>query len=212
MSTPNLPFSAKLRSATAGQVALFVLGLLASVGGYFFWQVVGAFVDFFVCGSGAGHTDEGLLIAAGFLLLHLGILSWLFWRKGLYTTWGAWALSVGVAIGLFAYYTFLPWHGTPPDSAYQRYIFVKNGQHYELTLESPGHSFDVSDVTNRENGSTTSLLMGDYQVRHDTTFLREWAGPRQCFIYHHTLVGFGKNTQAIPLLRGNDSNPLSLRQ
>jgi hypothetical protein len=75
MTTPNLTLFTRLRSSTVGQATLFALGLLVAVSGYLLWQAVGAIVDFFVFGSGAGHTDEGLLVAAGFLCLHIGVLS-----------------------------------------------------------------------------------------------------------------------------------------
>lgn len=168
------------------------------------------FYLFFTVGSGEGHHNEQLLISSGFFVLHAGVLSWLAWRGLLYHTWWAWALNIGVAVGLFAGYEFFPWYRTPRDSTYQRYNFVRGSQRYVITLETPRHSFDVSDVTNQENGSTTSLLMGDYQVRHDTIFLREWAGPRQCFIYNRTLVSFDKSPQAIPLTREKDIAPWTL--
>lgn len=78
---------------------------------------------------------------------------------------------------------------------------MQSGHRYEITLEDPGHVFDLSDVTNHKNGSTTSLLMGDYQERHDTLFFREWAGPRKDFLCQCTLMGFGNNTLPIPLTR-----------
>lgn len=53
--------------------------------------------------------------------------------------------------------------------------------------------------------------MGDYQVRHDTIFLREWQGRRQCFIHHNMLVGFEDSTVPIALIHECDSTPLSLR-
>ena len=212
MTTRSLTVLTRLRSTKAGPAGLFVLGLLFTYGGYFFWQFVAAFVTFFTLGSGEGHTDEGLLVSAGFLLLHLGVVSWLFWRRVLFTTWWAWALNVAVPIGLFAYYVALPWYRSQLDSTYQQYRFVKGSQQYRITLEKPGNQFDVSDVTNQKGGSTTSLLMGDYQVRHDTIFLQQWHGPRQCFIYRRALVGFENSAVPIMLTRERDIHPLSLRQ
>ena len=210
MTSPNLPLLPWLRSSKVKRVVFLALGLLLTVGGYFLWQVVGGFVYFFTVGSGAGHHNEQLFISSGFFVLHAGVLSWLAWRGVLYHTWWAWALNIGVAVGLFAGCEFFPWYRTPRDSTYQRYNFVRGSQRYAITLETPRHSFDVLDVTNQENGSTTSLLMGDYQVRHDTIFLREWVGPRQYFIYHRTLVGFDKSPQAIPLTREKDITPWTL--
>jgi len=148
-----------LRASTAGHVVLWALGLLLTVSGYFLWQVVGAFIHFFAFGSGEGHQDQGLLVSAGCLALHVGVLSWLAWRRVLYTTRWAWALNVGVAVSLFAFFVFSPWYAAPRDSTYRRYSFVQGGQRYEITLEHPGHVFDLSDVTNRKNGSTTSALV-----------------------------------------------------
>ena len=199
-----------LRSAKTRQVVLFILGLVLTVGGYWLLQVIAAFVYFFAFGSGEGHRNEGLLVEAGFLALHVGLLSWLFWQRVLYPTWWAWALNVTVAISLFTSYVFLPWYGAPPDSTYQRYTFVQEDHYYEITLENPGHVFDLSDVTNQKNGFTTSLLMGNYQVRHDTIFFREWAGPRQGFLYHRTLVGFENSTRPISLTRERDVTPWTL--
>ncbi|GAB3290661.1 hypothetical protein GCM10027511_03230 [Hymenobacter humi] len=97
-----------LHFTKAGQVVRFALGLLLTCGGYFFWQIVAAFVCFFAFGSGAGHDDESLLVCSGFLALHVGVVSWLFLRRKLYTVWWAWALNVAIPIGLFAYYVLLP--------------------------------------------------------------------------------------------------------
>ena len=200
-----------LRASTAEHVVLWALGLLLTVSGYFLWQVVGAFIHFFAFGSGEGHQDQGLLVSAGCLALHVGVLSWLAWRRVLYTTRWAWALNVGVAVSLFAFFVFSPWYAAPRDSTYRRYSFVQGGQRYEITLEHPGHVFDLSDVPNRKNGSTTSLLMGNYRERHDTLFFHEWAGARHGFLYQRTLVGFENSTRPIPLTRENDIKPWSLR-
>ena len=205
-----------LRFTKAGQVVLFAFGLLFTYWGYFFWQVVAAFVAFFTLGSGAGHVDAGLLVEAGFFGLHLGVVSWLFWQRVLYPTWWAWAVAVAVPIGLFAHYVLLPWYGTPLDPAYQRYSFVRGSQHYQISLAKPGIQFDVS-ITEQKSSSnsgatSTSLLTGDYHVRHDTIFLREWQGPRQCFIYHRTLVGFENSAVPIALRQEPGITPLSLRQ
>lgn len=202
-----------LRFTTAGRAVLFALGLFFAYGGYFFWQVVAAFVAFFTLGSGAGHADAALLVEAGGLFLHLVVVSWLGWRRVLYPAWWAGAVNLAVPLGLFAHYVLLPWVGTPPDSTYQRYCFVSGGQRYRITLEKPGTYFDVS-VTDLESGSThtsTSLLMGDYRIRHDTLVLQAWRGPRRCFIYHRTLVGFENSPVPIALTRESDITPFSLR-
>jgi hypothetical protein len=205
-----------LRFTKAGQVVLFAFGLLFTYGGYFLWQVAAAFVSFFTLGSGAGHADACLLVEASFLLVHLAVVSWLFWRRVLYPTWWAWALNLAVPIGLFAHFVLLPWYGTPLDSAYQRYRFVRGSQRYQITLEKPGNGFDISvteqNTSSNTTATSTSLLMGDYTVRHDTLFLQEWQGPRRCFIYHRTLVGFENSAVPIALTREPDIAPFSLRQ
>ncbi|WP_157781006.1 hypothetical protein [Hymenobacter sedentarius] len=200
-----------LRSSVTGQIVRWGLGLLLTVSGYFLWQVVGAVVHFFAFGSGEGHRDQGLVVAASCALLHLGVLSGLAWRRVLYPSGWAWALNAAVVVSLFVHYVFQPWQGSPPDAAYQRYSFAQGEQRYEITLEHPGHWFNLSDVINHINGSTTSLLMGDYQVRHDTIFFREWAGPRKGFIYQRTLVGFMNSSQPILLTCEADITPWSLR-
>ncbi len=97
-----------LRSTKAGQVVLFALGVLFTYWGYIFWQIVAAFACFFTFGSGAGHDEEGLVVSIGFLALHVGVVSWLFWRRVLYITWWAWALSVAIPVGVFTHYMLLP--------------------------------------------------------------------------------------------------------
>ncbi|PJJ59287.1 hypothetical protein [Hymenobacter chitinivorans] len=197
----------------------FGLGFMLTVVGYFFWQVIAAFAAFFTIGSGGGHRDEALVIEAGFLAVHVALLSGLAWRRVLYTPRWVWALNVGVSVGFFAYTVFVPWYSSPRDPAYQYYTFFQEGRRYEISLQKPGNSFDLLDVTDQntaeKNDSTvsvsTSLLYGDYQVRHDTIFLRQRASPRQCFIYHGTLVGFGNSTMPIPLIREQDSKPWSLQ-
>ena len=216
MLPPYTPLFTWLRATTVGQLVCFAGGLLFTYIGYLFWQAVAAVVYFFAFGSGDGHHDELLLVEAGGVLLHLGVVSWLGWRRVLYPTWGAWAIGVGVPIGLFAHYILLPWYQTPPGPSYQQFSFLKGSHRYQLTLERPGNGFDVSVAGLRTGSSSvatsTSLLMGNYRVRHDTIFLREWQGPRQCFIYHHTLVGFENSPLPIALTREPDSTPFSLRQ
>ncbi len=188
-----------LRATTTGQFVLFALGLGLAVGGYFFWQAVAAFVWFFALGTGEGHARGTFLLEAGFLVVHVALLSWLFGRRLLYSTWWAWLVSAGVAIVLFAGLVLYPWYRAPADPTYQAYTFARGAQRYQLTLAQPGNSFDISEVTRQPNGTTLSLLMGDYQQRHDTLFLQEWHGPRRGFIYHHTLVGFENSPVPIPL-------------
>jgi hypothetical protein len=192
-----------LRSAQAKQALRLALGFGVTVAGYFFWQLVALFAYFFTFGSGAGHQNGGLLVSALFLAVHIGLLSWLFRQRVLYVAWWGWAVNVGVAIALFARYVFYPWYGSPPDPTYQLYTFAQGQQRCEITLEKPGTGtyFDLSDVTRQQTGFTTSLLMGDYRMCHDTLFLREWPGPRQCLIYHDTLFGFKPNARPIPLSR-----------
>lgn len=212
MPTFYLTLLAWLHSTKARHLALFAIGFLFTYCGYFFWQIIAAYVCFFTLGSGAGHDDEGLLVSAGFLFVHIGALTWLYWERTLYATWWAWILNVAVSIGLFAYYVFLPWYSTPLPPTYQQFSFVRGSQYYRIILEKPENHFDISDFTNQRNGTTTSILMSDYQVRHDTIFLQEWHGPRQCFIYHRTLVGFDNSTVPIPLILEIDITPLSLRK
>ena len=208
-SHPNL--FTRLRSVKAEQAVLVALGLLLAIGDYDFWQAVGAVINFFAFGSGDGHNDEGLLVAVCFLCLHVGLLGWLFWRRLLYLTWWVCALSVGVAISHFASYVLVPWYNAPQDSTHQRYRFAKGAHRYEITLEEPGHGVDISDITDQPYGTTTSLLMGNYQARQDTIFLQEVGGPRQCFIYRGTLAGFENDAMPIPLTREQDIPPFTLR-
>ena len=103
MIEPKLPMFARVRFNKMGQLVLFALGVAFGLIGYFFWQFVAAFVDFFTFGSGAGHEAGALLVGMGCVAVHVGLLSWLFRRQLLYTTWVAWAVNVGLALGLFAW-------------------------------------------------------------------------------------------------------------
>lgn len=97
-------------SSKIGQPFLFVLSLALSIVGYYAWQFVGVFVWFFTycCGESGDWATKWM--SAGCVALHIGLLSWLFRRRVLYKTWMAWALSVGLALGLFAYTELLPHH------------------------------------------------------------------------------------------------------
>jgi hypothetical protein len=81
----------------------FALGLVVSVTGYYLWQFIGVFVWFFTycCGTAGDWATKP--IATGCVVLHIGLLSWLFRRRVLYRTWLAWAASVGVVLGLHTY-------------------------------------------------------------------------------------------------------------
>ena len=150
--------------------------------GYYCWQVVGAFVYFFTVGSGDGHRKEALVVATVFLVVHVGLLSVLRWRRVLPAAWWSWLVNVGIALGLFTSYDFYPWYQAPRDPMYQTYTFTRGGQRYRITVEQPGSWFDLSDVTNQAKGNTTSLLMGEYYVRQDTEFLRDRNGGLQCLL------------------------------
>lgn len=199
MTEPKLPLLPWLRSSKAGQRVLLALTLGLTIGGYFVGQVVAAFLIFFTLGSGEGHRDAGLLVQTGCLTLQVGLGSWLSWRGLRGTMWWPLAVNSGVSLVLFVYYVICPWSGFPRDPTYQSYTFTRGTHHYEISLAKPGNWFAVSDVTWKRRGSTTSLLMGDYTVRHDTVFLREWQGPRQWLLYHRTLLGFENTTEPIPL-------------
>jgi hypothetical protein len=199
MTEPKRPLLPWLRPSKIGQSVLLALTLGLTVGGYFVGQVVAAFLLFFTLGSGEGHRDAGLLVQTGCLALQVGLGSWLYWRGLRGARWGLWAVNSGVSLALFAYYVVYPWYGSPRDPTYQTYIFTRGTHHYELTLAKPGNWFNVSDVTFKRSGTTTSLMMGDYTVRHDTVFLQEWQGPRQWLLYRQTLVGFENTTGPISL-------------
>lgn len=158
---------------------LFTLGLLLTVAGYWLWQVIAALVYFLAIGSAEGHRNEGLLVEAGFLGLQVGLLSWLFWRRVLYPTWGAWALNVTVASSLFTTYAFLPWYGAPPDSTYQRYTFVQADHHYEITLQNPDHVFDLSDVTNQKTALRPRCCWAITRCATIPFFFESGPGPRK---------------------------------
>jgi hypothetical protein len=206
MTGPKLSLLPWLRSSTGGLVLLWALACGLMVVGYVVGQVVTALVLFFTFGSGAGHQNAELLVEAGCLALQIGLISWLFWRLLRRATWWLVAVNAGVSIGLFAYYAVYPWFISPPDPTYQTYTFARGAQHYEISLEQPANRFDVLAVTPEEltpqqsaTTTSTSLMRGDYEVRHDTIFLRERPGGRQCFLYHQTLVGFENNVAPIPL-------------
>lgn len=91
------------------------------------------------------------------------------------------------------------WYDYDRQGRYHRYAFIQQRTRYVLTLHRKAQAFDLSDVTNQANGSTTSLRMGDYVVRHDTVFLREGNGPRQYVMHQRTLSGFEGSTAPIPL-------------
>ena len=103
MTELKLPMFAQVRSTKMGHSLHFATGLVFGLIGYFFWQFVAAFVGFFTFGSGAGHDSAAMLVGSGCLAVHVGLLSWLFRRQVLYTTWVAWAVNVGLALGLFAW-------------------------------------------------------------------------------------------------------------
>ena len=103
MNDPKLPTLAASPSPNMNSPLRFALGLLLSVAGYYLWQFIGVFVWFFTycCGTSGDWATKP--IAAGCVVLHIGLLSWLFRRQILYKTWLAWATNVGVALGLYAY-------------------------------------------------------------------------------------------------------------
>lgn len=206
MTGPKLSLLPWLRSSKVGLVLLWALACGLMVVGYGVGQVVTAFVLFFTFGSGAGHQNAELLVEAGCLALQLGLVSWLFWRLLRRATWWLIVVNAGMSIGLFAYYAVYPWFISPPDPTYQTYTFAQGAQHYEISLERSGNRFDVSTVTPQEltpqqraTTTTTSLMSGNYAVRHDTIFLQEWQGPRRWYLYQQTLVGFENSAEPIAL-------------
>jgi hypothetical protein len=95
-------------STLLGQPLLFVFSVALSVLAYYAWQVLGLLVWFFTYCCGTSGDGASTWLAAGGLVLHIGLISWLFRRRVLYTTWLAWAISVGLALGLFVYAEMLP--------------------------------------------------------------------------------------------------------
>ena len=81
----------------------FALGLALSVVGYYLWQCIGVFVWFstYCCGAPGDWATKPISVVC--VALHIGLLSWLFWRRVLYQTRLEWAASVGVALSLYAY-------------------------------------------------------------------------------------------------------------
>jgi hypothetical protein len=162
MTTSMPPSRSWVRTLLAKPGVRFALGVSLAVLGYFFWQVVGAFVAFFLLGSGAGHQNGVMVVATVFLAVHVGLLGVLRWRRVLQAAWWSGLVNVGISLGLFSRTVWHPWYQAPRESTYQRYTFTRGTQRYRLTLEQPGHGFDLSDVTDQQQGITTSLLMGDY--------------------------------------------------
>ena len=91
------------------------------------------------------------------------------------------------------------WYDHDRHARQQRYSFAQGGHRYEITLDTKRNWFDLSDITERPKGWTTSLMMGEYVVRHDSVLLQQWGGPKQCRIYRRTLVGFKGSAVPIPL-------------
>jgi hypothetical protein len=102
MNDPKLPTLAAHPSKISPPLRL-ALGLALSVVGYYLWQYIGVLVWFFTYCCGASGDWATKPIAAAGVALHIGLLSWLFRRRVLYRTWPEWAVSVGVALGLYAY-------------------------------------------------------------------------------------------------------------
>jgi len=111
---------------------------------------------------------------------------------------GAFALNALLAGAVF-HLLLQSWYDYDRKGRYDRYAFAQQGTLYVLTLHRKEQAFDLSDVTNQANGSTTSLLMGNYVVRHDSVLLRESNGPRQYVLHQRTLSGFEGSAAPIPL-------------
>ena len=103
MPAPKPLTLSRSHTTRISQLLRFAVGLALSVVGYYLWQFIGVWVYFFTYCCGVSGDWATKPIAAVCVALHIGLLSWLFRRRILYRTWPAWAASVGMALGLYAY-------------------------------------------------------------------------------------------------------------
>ncbi|TKG93964.1 hypothetical protein EYV94_14500 [Puteibacter caeruleilacunae] len=82
-------------------IAINVVILLCSVVGYFMLQIVGAFIEFFVYGSGEGIENNELLFPTIMVIVQLLILIAVKRRTSVFRGNIIYGLSLSVPLGLF---------------------------------------------------------------------------------------------------------------
>ena len=85
---------------------------------------------------------------------------------------------------------FHGWYEYRRWRTYEIFTFEKGGNTFEVSLNKNDSGFNISDITNQSEGSTTGYMFGDYQVRADTIILTDIYSKEKCFIHRNRIYDF----------------------
>lgn len=120
------------------------------------------------------------------LNLILGIVFWVFKKA---TTSKAFFINSAVSAIIFSL-LFNGWYEYRRWRTYEIFTFEKGGNTFEVSLNKNDSGFNISDITNQSEGSTTGYMFGDYQVRADTIILTDIYSKEKCFIHRNRIYDF----------------------
>jgi hypothetical protein len=97
------------------------------------------------------------------------------------------------------YFLWTLWFMGWRDRNYTEYSFVIDKAEFEVSLSKTNDYFSISDITNQQNGSTTGLFFGQYQVIGDTIVMED--GQTRMKIAGDKLFGFPQSSTEIKLCK-----------
>jgi len=71
------------------------------------------------------------------------------------------------------HFNWTTWYSGWTERNYTVYSFSIQQRKFELSLSKTADYFSISDVTDKPNGSTTGLFMGDYRIAGDSIILTD---------------------------------------
>jgi hypothetical protein len=80
---------------------------------------------------------------------------------------------------------------------YTIYSFRTQQKQFELSLSKTNNYFDISDVTNKQNGTTTGLFFGHYKIIGDSIILTD--GQTRMYLLKSRLIGLPNGEKEIPV-------------
>ena len=137
----------------------------------------------------------GLVVIAPFLFGVNIILAVLYFRKSKQIA-SLFLINSIVSPMIFSF-IWMFWYDGYAKRYYTQYSFSIGSDRFEIDLSKTSNDFLITDITNQQNGTTTDVYYGKYQIKGDTILMVSLE--HKMFILDRKLYYFPRDSSAIAL-------------
>jgi hypothetical protein len=140
----------------------------------------------------------GIVIIAPFLFLVNVVLGLFFYFRK--STRIAVVIFINAIVAPVIFnFMWIFWYDGYSDRMYSQYLFAVGRDKFKILLSKDSKCFSIAEITDQQNGTSTNLYYGDYQVKGDTIVLVGVSN--SMLIVDQMLYNFPRDSAAIRLIQ-----------